>query len=186
MSAFLPELFWLSASWDEMRSHPGLQVMPSAQQLPWSLLSWVPGNVAWFWGSQGGGLSCWATAMPRPCPQFVPCPAGIALASSQPHVGVSARAPQPSTHLALIWHLVGRVMLLHHLRSQHLEAPAELGEEQSIRIPWGHTGVLGAAPGSGHWHWHAGEGPAGTSCAQRRAPGVEGTWGAAMREKPRQ
>lgn len=182
MSRFPPELFWLSASRDEVRSHTRLQVMPSAQQIPQSLLSQLSGNVAWlvlsprFWGSQREG-------MPSSCPHFIPCPAGIALTPSQPHAGVSAGAPQPSTHLALIWHLVSRVVLLHHLRSQHLEAPAELSEEQPVRIPWGHTGVLGAAPGSGHWHCHAGEGPAGTSWAQQRAPGVGDTGGAAMREK---
>lgn len=149
--------------------------MPSAEEIPQPLPSWVPGNVSWlvlsprFWGSQGEdahippsvhALSCWNSS-------------GIATAP----LGVSARAPQPSTHLALIWHLVGRVVFLHHLRSQHLEAPAELREEQPVRVPWGHTEGLGTAPG----YWHAGEGPAGTSCAQERPPRG---WRGHEREKP--
>lgn len=58
--------------------------------------------------------------------------------------GSQATFPMPpSTYLVLIWHLVGRGVLLHDIRSQDLEAPSELGEEQAIRIPWGHTDITG-------------------------------------------
>lgn len=147
----LPELFWLSASRGEVRNHPGLQVMPSAQKVPQSHLSWVSGNVSWlalgFLGSQGEGLDH-SNAHILPSVRVLSCwnSSGIITAPLE----VSARAPQPRTHLALIWHLVGRVVLLHHLGSQHLEPPAELGEEQPIRIAWGAHGAVGgcATPGA--------------------------------------
>lgn len=56
---------------------------------------------------------------------------------------------QPSTHLGLIRHLIGRGVLLHDIWSQDLEAPSKLGEEQAIHIPWGQTDIAGAVPDRG-------------------------------------
>lgn len=114
--------------------------------------------------------------------------AGRALA---PHGALSPCSPgQPSTHLALIWHLVGRGVFLHDVRSQDLEAPSELGQEQAIRIPWGETDIAGghASPGARGLHRNTGKGTSGegaaakggTSCAQQKALQVVGTRGLAL------
>lgn len=96
-------------------------------------------------------------------------------------MGISAPCPRPRTHLALIRHLVGRRVLLHDGRSQHLEAPSELGQEHAVRVPWGQADTAGgdARAGGGLQGWRGNElqGLCGTPCAQqtgctRRGPGA--------------